>query len=195
MGDHKPSHFDPAEDMIPVGVRVNDRARPRTSQHQELAQKRACVRDRGSSIEHDRAAVADNRTNGRPVGRPRRHPVDVFSDLRQRAHGRGAEVSTQTNDPVVRGRLLSAAGGESCHGSRVAAEFSSSRVGALATRVLGWQCFVPGERPSLEPRIVRVRHLHHRAGHNLRRHLDRTPLPGDLPPHDFRHGLRGVPRL
>ena len=107
---HEPTDFGAAKDVIPVGVRVDDRARARPARDHERVQECAGVRRRRARVEHEGPPFAQHRTEGRTVGRPRRHPVDVLRDLRERVHSRtpeypaGATAPDSTPDPENRRR-------------------------------------------------------------------------------------------
>src|SRR4051794_6429442 len=86
LGDHLPAHLDSAEDVIPVGMRVDHRAWPRCALCTQCVQESPCVSPRRSSVQHERAPIADYAAHGRTVRLARRHPVDVLADLGQYAH-------------------------------------------------------------------------------------------------------------
>jgi hypothetical protein len=86
MGDHLPAQLCPAEDVIPVGMRIDHSARARCCLCPQCVQERPCVSLRRSSVQHERASIADDPAHRRTVRRARWHPVDVLGDLGQYAH-------------------------------------------------------------------------------------------------------------
>ena len=69
-----------SEDMIPMRVRERDGARRRDPLGQEPVEDESRVGSGRSPVEHHGAAFADDRAQRRPIGRPRRKPVDVVAD-------------------------------------------------------------------------------------------------------------------
>jgi aryl-alcohol dehydrogenase-like predicted oxidoreductase len=130
MGDHESAYLRAAENVVPMGVRVDDGVWPHTVLGQETDEERARVCGRRPGVQHERVSIAHDCAQRGPVGRTGRHPIDVLSDLRQHVH-RGTEVSpdrlfgpaTNRNRPPPapdRGTFPNAGAGYACVASVLA---------------------------------------------------------------------------
>src|SRR5439155_22274051 len=77
-------------------MRVDHRARAGCALGPQGAQERPCVSLRRSSVQHECAPIADYRAHRGSIRRTRRHPIDVFGDLRECAHRSAFEEVPRT---------------------------------------------------------------------------------------------------
>src|SRR3954447_25781923 len=97
MGYHHPVQLGTTQNVIPVRVGVDDRARPGYVLPHQRVQELPRMSARRPGVQHEGAAITHDRADRWTVRRAGRHPIDVLADLREFAHrpsGVSAELWT-----------------------------------------------------------------------------------------------------